>query len=215
MSSEPMFYVNKKKGRRRTVAAAVASEAAAFSSGAATSSSADTSHPARDQERNTGRRGLEPRRRGCLHLERVYAIWRGERRGLGQSRSGDEQAASSAVVRSASTAAELGRAQTPLLEAGAGSENRGPGTLGLGLVSALPGCTGLKLRGFSTDARGARWWRLPVVSYAYGCGVASILLGLLQPHALSLSRIVTASGEWPTRPPRPTHPRSPTQEKIE
>ena len=39
-------------------------------------------------------------------------------------------------------------AQTPLLEAGAGSENRGPGTLGLGLVSALPGCTGLKLRGF-------------------------------------------------------------------
>ena len=66
-------------------------------------------------------------------------LWRGERRGLGQSRSGDEQAASSAVVRSASTAAELGRAQTPLLEAGAGSENRGPGTLGLGLVSALPG----------------------------------------------------------------------------
>ena len=74
MSSEPMFYVNKKKGRRRTVAAAVASEAAAFSSGAATSSSADTSHPARDQERNTGRRGLEPRRRGCLHLERVYGV---------------------------------------------------------------------------------------------------------------------------------------------
>ena len=74
MSSEPMFYVNKKKGRRRTVAAAVASEAAAFSSGAATSSSADTSHPARDQERNTGRRGLEPRRRWCLHLERVYGV---------------------------------------------------------------------------------------------------------------------------------------------
>lgn len=181
MSSEPMFYVNKKKGRRRTVAAAVASEAAAFSSGAATSSSADTSHPARDQERHR-----EARARATA--EGVSAsgasVWRGERRGLGQSRSGDEQAASSAVVRSASTAAELGRAQTPLLEAGAGSENRGPGTLGLGLVSALPGCTGLKLRGFSTDARGARWWRLPVVSYAYGCGVASILLGLLQPHAL-------------------------------
>ena len=174
-----MFFIKKK--RRRGVVGAVASEAAAFSSGAATSSSADTSNPARDQERHQKARARTAV--GEKSASRA-SVWRGESRGLGRARPGVEQAASIAVVRSASTAAELGRAQTPLLEAGAGSENRGPGTLGLGLVSALPGCTGLKLRGFSTDARGARWWRLPVVSYAYGCGVASILLGLLQPHAL-------------------------------
>ena len=133
MSSVPMFDVNKKKGRRRGVVATVASEAAAFSSGAATSSSADTRNPARDQERHR-----EARARAVV--EGVSAsggasVWRGESRGLGRARPGVEQAASSA---SASTAAELGRAQAPLLEAGPGSENLGPRTLGLGLVSALP-----------------------------------------------------------------------------